>query len=253
MHFATRGRCTSRSRQFVTPPNFEPTSSNQDVSIDLDEEILTTAARLINQVKLDDKIPRDERASMALTNAEASGALPPLTKEQRNVLLGLLRRIVCHMEISSSATDSRRGSVSEDDDYTTLEDGQDIYPVSSSSKIAKPIKPDLLEISQALITLRIHGRGSFIDNTSPDGSVGNISMNRKLEKQDEKESPDVISPAESNTERVERAAQQQFMDLQINAFEPHARIIQEKKTGHEGVDGDAPSAGDGYQAVDDGL
>lgn len=78
--------------------------------------------------------------------------------------------------------------------------------------------------------------------------MGNIS----LQGREEAPAP-VVAPAESETDRTERAAESDFEWLEVGAFEPHAAKVPRPpgQAAARGVDGDAPAAGDGAQVKGD--
>lgn len=82
------------------------------------------------------------------------------------------------------------------------------------------------------------------------GETGNISVSRSRPAAGAAQARVVVAPAEGGTERAERAAEADFMRMEVTAFEPHAPEVAEHGA-HGAVGGDAPSAGGGAQIAGD--
>ena len=89
------------------------------------------------------------------------------------------------------------------------------------------------------------------DSVAQGGEIGNISLphGHSSSVPQDTHKQVVVAPAEGGTERTQHAVEDEFMNLEVGAFEPHADDV--GPADHGTVKGDAPGAGGGLQIEGD--
>ncbi len=93
--------------------------------------------------------------------------------------------------------------------------------------------------------------GVAYDSVAQGGEMGNISLPHSRPAAGVPEGRTVVNPAEGLTESTQRAAEADFMRMEVTAFEPHIKAEPDPGARHEAIGGDAPSAGGGAQTAGD--
>ncbi len=182
-------------------------------------------------------------AATALAAAEANGAVPPLSAQQRLAFQAALEEIARH------STDQRIDTK----EQIEPEDPAHWFELSEEGAVTDEIiiKPEFRMLFQELAALNLKkdwgkaGSGDTgYDCKKQGGEVGNISTSHgQINGSDATLRRKNF--AEGLTERAERAAEAEFMNLEVNAFSAHAKNVGRADKGV--VNGDAPVAGGGAQ------
>jgi hypothetical protein len=191
-------------------------------------------------------------AARALAAAEANGAIPPLSSQQRQAFQAALEEVARH---STGQIDTIQ---------TEPEDPAHWFEMSEEGADEIIIKPEFRSLFEQLATLNLKskwgnsGRGDREYNSKHQGGdVGNISTSQGHNLSSSGATAATSGKichnfAEGGTERAVRAAEAEYMNLEVMAFEPHTKDVGRADRGV--VDGDAPVAGGGAQmagAIDD--
>lgn len=224
-------------------------------SSSVSDELLGIASQLMNHihtthhstaVTVPETDPDHARhvAAAALAAAEANGAIPPLSATQRQAFQAALEEVARH------TPKEQIDSISEPDDPAHW------FELSEEGADEIILKPEFRGLFEQLATLNLNkgwGDGDRKYNSKQQGGeVGNISQGQNKPASSAGASSERTQGAfaEGGTERAERAAEAEFMNLEVNAFEPHAKNVGRSDPGV--VNGDAPSAGGGMQTAGDG-
>ena len=217
-------------------------------------------------------------ATAALAAAEASGSLPPLSAAERSAFKTALEHLAARLGSDTAAgpdvgLGGGEGEAEEGvaaikpllrDVFAAVynlkihsgrvgrgHSGECAGPVpdTSSPGITCRALSDERSLNPVLLKLTVccMSAASPHDSVAAGGEQGNISL------QAIDPAPDpVLAPAEASSDRAEHAAEAEFMELELTAFEPHAgRVHGGASSAGGGVAGDAPAAGDGLQVAGD--
>lgn len=188
-------------------------------------------------------------AASALAAAEANGAIPPLSSQQRQAFQAALEEAARH---STQEIDTIQ---------TEPEDPAHWFEMSEEGADEIIIKPEFRSLFEQLATLNFQnnwgssgGENREYDRKHQGGDVGNISTSQgQSDISSAAASADAATSgkshnfAEGGTERAERAAEAEYMNLEVMAFEAHTKDVGRADRGIVG--GDAPSAGGGAQTA----
>ena len=223
-------------------------------SSSVSDELLSVASQLMNHiytthhstgVTVPETDPDHARhvAAAALAAAEANGAIPPLSAAQRHSFQAALEEVARHTPKTPEID-----SISEPDDPAHW------FEMSEEGADEIIIKPEFRSLFEQLATLNFSkgwGDGDRKYNSKQEGGeVGNISTGQGQNISSSAAGKNPGAFAEGGTERAERAAEAEYMNLEVNAFEPHAKNVG-SRSDHGVVNGDAPSAGGGMQTAGD--
>jgi hypothetical protein len=238
----------------------------EGASSSVGNDLLGIASQLMNHIHIthhsnsSNTVPESDPdyarhiAATALAAAEANGAIPPLSAAQRQAFQAALEEVARHT------------SKEQIDTISEPEDPAHWFEMSEEGADEIIIKPEFRSLFEQLATLNLNkdwgedggDKEHNYDSKHQGGDVGNISTSQ---------GQDVFSftspagaagsgggsdgrgsnYAEGGTERAERAAEAEYMNLEVNAFEPHAKDVGRADRGV--IAGDAPSAGGGAQVA----
>lgn len=189
-------------------------------------------------------------AEAAVTAAEASGALPPLAGQQRVAVVAFFEKLA--NELGEGADE---GAGFEPFGSSGGEEG---YGVEDA---ALRVRPHTRELLEEVVNWHLDSHGSHRRSSGPrdsikaGGEVGNLAL--QSDTHNSKEVRGV--PAESRSDRAERDAEAQFEQLELGDLpraSPEDVADQQEWARHPenrwataAIEGDAPAAGDGLQAV----
>ncbi|PSC75426.1 hypothetical protein C2E20_1072 [Micractinium conductrix] len=184
-------------------------------------------------------------AAASLAAAEASGALPPLAGAQRSAVAGFFERLATELVEGSGSMSS----------FEDMGPGEQEYGVEDAALFIKPVHRELME---AVVNVHLAAGGQPRRNRGPKdsvkmgGEVGNIALQSDTHGSEEPKG----YPAWSEADRAEHQAEKAFEQLEL-ADLPHSEEpspsdleVQQEPWRFAAVEGDAPAAGDGLQAVD---
>ncbi|KAL4443339.1 hypothetical protein ABPG75_011076 [Micractinium tetrahymenae] len=189
-------------------------------------------------------------AEAAVAAAEASGALPPLAGPQRTAVVAFFKKLAGDL--------GENGGEGAGFEPFGSSGGEEGYGVEDA---ALRIRPHTRELLEQVVNWHLDSHGSYrcscgpSDSVKAGGEVGNIAL-----QSDTHHSKEVRGvPAESRSDRAEREAEAQFEQLEL-ADLPHASPEDvadqqewarhpENRWASAAIEGDAPAAGDGLQAV----
>lgn len=196
-------------------------------------------------------------ASAAVAAAEASGAMPPLAGPQRVAVEGFFACLAADLAGGAGEAHEAGGAF---EPFSTSESEAGFG--NGEEDAALRIKPHHRELLEEVINFHLGSGGATRISSSPrdsmkaGGEVGNIALQSDMHHTARVRGV----PAQSESDRAERQVEEQFHQMEL-ADLPHASTADfadqreweadpEGQAGNAAIEGDAPAAGGGLQAVE---